>query len=366
MLAVSGFSASAAPVSSYQQSANVTVIKSGAEFLEKLKSELEAANPYIVLHLDKSVSGEKLLNDNEFNEIISMTILMIRNTTRRNNVVVSDYVTYEIEAVYRDDIKLLNAFKNPELVSKLSKGEKETLDKAKSIIAKIITPGMTDYEKLTAIHDYLAKNSKYDMRVYTGGMPESSKKCEGILLYGNGVCSAYSSAMMLLLGMENIECVFVSGTGTDNGVTEAHAWNKVKIDGDWYNVDTTWDAPMDEADGRVYHSYLYFCQTDDFFRKDHKWNEAAFPQKATATKYNYYVYNDIFVSDYNSFKTAVANAVSKRVSESEIDVLLYVENYDSQKYALDFIFGLSRDVSNISYSIIDGSEGEMELTIFFE
>lgn len=367
MLTASSFPVFAAAVSAKQQQLeDVELIKSSGEFLEKLRKELARASTFIVLNVDKSVNGEKLLKDNEFAEISSMSILMIKNTVRRNNKTVSEYITFEIEPVYRDDIIILNAFKNPDLAGSLSNGEKETLNKAKSILEKNITAEMTDYEKLTAIHDYLAKNSKYDMRVYTGGMPESSKKSEGILLYGNGVCSAYASAMMLLLGMEDIECIFVTGTGIDDGVSEAHAWNKVKIDGEWYNVDTTWDAPLNKTDGKVYHNYVYFCQTDDFFRKDHIWNEEAFPQKATATKYNYYVYNNMLVSDYDSFKAAVAKAVKERESESEINVLLYVKNYDSKKYELDFIFDLHRDISNISYSIIDGSEGEMELIIFFE
>ena len=42
---------------------------------------------------------------------------------------------------------------------------------------------------------------------------------------------------------------------------EAHAWNIVKVDGQWYHLDTTWNDPVFSAsagDMSDYVSYKYF------------------------------------------------------------------------------------------------------------
>lgn len=48
-----------------------------------------------------------------------------------------------------------------------------------------------------------------------------------------------------------------------------HAWNLVKIDGNWYHVDTTWE---DGNPGK------YVSLTDDEMRKDHKWEQGGLPE----------------------------------------------------------------------------------------
>lgn len=45
----------------------------------------------------------------------------------------------------------------------------------------------------------------------------------------------------------------------------AHAWNQVRIDGNWYNLDATWDA----KGYQLYHSWDYALQSDDAFSSSH-------------------------------------------------------------------------------------------------
>jgi uncharacterized repeat protein (TIGR02543 family) len=49
------------------------------------------------------------------------------------------------------------------------------------------------------------------------------------------VCDGYASAFKLMCMIEGIECKEVTGWAGEN-----HAWNKVKIDGEWFVVDATW------------------------------------------------------------------------------------------------------------------------------
>lgn len=87
---------------------------------------------------------------------------------------------------------------------------------------------MTDLDKLIWIHEYIVANTVYQN---TG---ETADHMGGpTLVEGKGVCEGYAAAMMILLKSENIECKTVAGN--------SHEWAAVKIDGEWYHVDPTWD-----------------------------------------------------------------------------------------------------------------------------
>lgn len=145
-------------------------------------------------------------------------------------------------------------------------------EKSLEIIKKEIKPGMTDLEKEKALHDYIVLNTRYDYENYQNNdIPKESYTTYGVLINGVGVCQGYASAMSKLLNMVGIENQFIIGTGQGSRGTEAHGWNKVKIEGQWYHLDTTWNDPVpDRPDGI---SYKYFNLTDEQMAKDHTWSE---------------------------------------------------------------------------------------------
>ena len=65
--------------------------------------------------------------------------------------------------------------------------------------------------------------------------------------------------------------------------TSAHAWNMVRLDGEWYCVDVTWNDPVDADSSDPQVGHRYFNVTSAFLREnDHQWQEAETPP-ATAT-----------------------------------------------------------------------------------
>ena len=54
------------------------------------------------------------------------------------------------------------------------------------------------------------------------------------------ICEGYSRSMLYLLQRLGFKNIYIVGM-TNNGF---HAWNKVDIDGKWYNLDSTWDDTM--------------------------------------------------------------------------------------------------------------------------
>ena len=100
--------------------------------------------------------------------------------------------------------------------------------KVDDIVAQVITPGMSDYQKALALHNWLIFNANYD-HTYTWF------SAEGVLLHGAGVCQSYAEAYRLMLTRVGIENTLEHG---DN-----HVWNMAKLDGKWYHIDCTWDDP---------------------------------------------------------------------------------------------------------------------------
>ncbi len=143
----------------------------------------------------------------------------------------------------------------------------ECMKLAKEVIKKIITNGMSDFEKAKAIHDYMLVNIDYDYDDYLKNtIPYESYNVIGALKNKYAVCAGYAKTFKLLCELADLECTYVVGTARGY-----HAWNQVKIDGKWYNVDVTWDDPVNEDkvfDDHYYNNYNYFLVSDEQF-SDH-------------------------------------------------------------------------------------------------
>ena len=69
--------------------------------------------------------------------------------------------------------------------------------------------------------------------------------------------------------MSGVECLTVVGAAFNS--TGDHAWNMVKLDGEWYCVDVTWDANGREQMGGSY-EWRYLNLTSDEKGKNHQWD----------------------------------------------------------------------------------------------
>lgn len=72
---------------------------------------------------------------------------------------------------------------------------------------------------------------------------EETKICrnlEGGLLNKTCVCAGYAEIVRNVFSCCGIEVRYISGNNINEGET-GHAWNQIKLDGIWYNMDLTWD-----------------------------------------------------------------------------------------------------------------------------
>ena len=195
------------------------------------------------------------------------------------------------------------------LYSIFSKSEKDACEvKLKNKIEEIISKipkNSDDYEKELFLHNYIIDNCSYknvsnNPKIFTS---------YGCLIDKIAVCEGYSKAMQILLCNCGVECKTVAGIG--NG--EPHMWNMVKIGGDWYHLDVTWDSADKNS------RYMYFNVDDKTIKKNHSIGEQfqvaglLRPHKmynfdlpkCTAKKYNYYERNSAKISSYNCEKSII-------------------------------------------------------------
>ncbi len=118
-----------------------------------------------------------------------------------------------------------------------------------------INSGMSEMEKAITLHDYIVLNCEYDYsNLQAGTLPKEVYTAYGVLVDRKAVCQGYALAYKLLLNKAGIECYMVSSDAMN------HAWNLIKLDGQYYQVDTTWDDPIiNRADrfGEVRHNYMF-------------------------------------------------------------------------------------------------------------
>ena len=115
----------------------------------------------------------------------------------------------------------------------------------------------TDLEKVFYVHEWLVQNIAYD-REHLSDDVQDDHNLRGALLEGTAVCDGYAKTYVLTLRKLGITGVLV--TSKDIG----HAWNIVELDGNWYQVDCTWDDPVDGSDqlGYCMHKHL-LCTTEE-------------------------------------------------------------------------------------------------------
>ncbi|MBE4907106.1 hypothetical protein IMZ08_03415 [Bacillus luteolus] len=158
--------------------------------------------------------------------------------------------------------------------SDVQKMRQELDTKIKAIIESIDT-NLSNYEKVKKVHDYIVLTSEYDYQnLLSNTLPSESYSIYGVLVKNVAVCDGYSKTMNLLLSKLGIEAKYISGMG--DGIP--HSWNLVKLDGQWYHVDATWNDPVPDRKGMV--RYDYFLVSDEVMEETHVWKKASFPTAA--------------------------------------------------------------------------------------
>lgn len=191
-----------------------------------------------------------------------------------------------------------------EKVDSFARDFKSSYTDAADLALQLTKPFQTDGEKARALFAWVAENIRYDYAKFKNHGPRphftgrtvremqqqkeqwEEDEIHNTLRKKKGVCADYSRLYQRMCDATGVECVTVSGlsrTLRDRG--GAHAWNAVKIGGQWRLIDVTWGAGyIDDDTDKFVRRYSpgFFATVPELFILNHlpdeeKWQLLAHP-----------------------------------------------------------------------------------------
>lgn len=132
-------------------------------------------------------------------------------------------------------------------------------------VTKLARPAqsMTDWEKERYVHDFICQNARYDKL-----KKPYSHEILGPLGQGVGVCEGMAKSVKALCDALGLWCIVViSHAAPEQGVRYRHAWNILRLEGNYYHLDATFDRTL-SGEGPT--RYDYFNLDDRRIFRDHQ------------------------------------------------------------------------------------------------
>ena len=171
----------------------------------------------------------------------------------------------------------------------------------------------SEYAKALWLHDWLLDQLEYDNTL-------KWSSAESALTRKLGTCQSYESAYAKLLtaaGIENSET---------RDTYDGHTWNAMKLDGQWYQTDCTWDDSSDNwysFDQR----HLYFGLTDELMAIAHPGHSKIYTTddyktRSTSLADNYFVRT----GDASKWAKAYTDRIQKNLDAGKTEFEIAADN----------------------------------------
>lgn len=191
----------------------------------------------------------------------------------------------------------------------------------------------SESEKALFLHDLICERFEYDDELKNDDIYD-------FLLFGKGTCEAY----MLLYTAVLRECGIESHFAASDTLT--HIWNIVRIDGEWYHVDLTWD---DSASADIVSRRHFLCSDKSALERGHRDWYSPTDFSCTSEKYEKFNFDEFL----------------------QIDVKLGDVNHDGEVSLLDLLILRSRLAEKSSADLctfcadadLDGAISEADMDI---
>lgn len=125
-------------------------------------------------------------------------------------------------------------------------------EEVESLTAYLIRPAGNDREKVRSFFIWIAENIHYDVQAYQAFDPYKISKItpNDVLTNKKAVCQGYSELFQEMCRLAGVQSYVVPGyskgfgylPGNKSFRSADHAWNAVKVDGQWYLLDVTWGS----------------------------------------------------------------------------------------------------------------------------
>ena len=136
-------------------------------------------------------------------------------------------------------------------------------------VEKLVRPAakFSEWDKEKYVHDFICANIRYDKL-----KKPYSHEIIGPLGHGVGVCEGIAKSVKILCDALGVWCVIaICGNNPEKGIKYRHTWNIVRINGQYYHLDATFDNTLGRnMDDSVSIRYDYFNLDDKNIFRDHE------------------------------------------------------------------------------------------------
>ena len=189
---------------------------------------------------------------------------------------------------------------------------------------------MSAYDVALRLHVKMISAVDYDTialeRQKSAGGPQAGqidylRTICGVFLDRKAVCEGYARAMQYLLQKCGVECAEAAGfIRKPNGENAGgHAWNILKLDGEYYYLDTTWDDSsntIQEVKTNDLGLDYFAVTTEEITRTRDLTMCPAEPPRCEAIRCNYYQHNDLVLDGYDPERIKVIAQNAAKAGQS--------------------------------------------------
>ncbi len=172
------------------------------------------------------------------------------------------------------------------VVKHVSQTPSSVTDNTTQLSNYLTAPFNTEKEKLASIYFWVAKNIRYDdelaksPRLYL----EIREVVDEVMKSKSGVCQHYAELYAELSRLAGLQVFVVDGYTLEYGkiADVSHAWNIVKLSGNWYFIDATWANAVIKSTSKKTFPQTYFMVTPEESIETHMpfdpiWQILSFP-----------------------------------------------------------------------------------------
>lgn len=170
------------------------------------------------------------------------------------------------------------------------------INRAAEELLQNLSQDADDYEKVKYVYETVILHTDYKKDA-----PDNQNICS-CLLAGESVCQGYAKTVQFLLNRAGINGTLVSGTVYGG---QAHAFNLVQVDGQYYYVDATWGDPSYQSEEQEGQSgslpqinYDYLCVPAELLKKTHTVDTSFALPECNSMDANYYVREGAYFTGY--------------------------------------------------------------------
>lgn len=233
-------------------------------------NKIKGASKYNILRSKKKKNGYKKI----------ATVKSSKTTYKDTKITEKNNYYYKVQAILPNSKKITSNIKTKVKVKGNYKAGSvygpslsgSQLKQVKDYVANFVNvytePGMDDFYKVLAAHDYLCNRCSYETR---GWSVNYANTALGALKYKKAQCSGYSRAFKALCDGMGISCRYVHANS--NAYNPSHQWNLVRVDKKWYLI----DVQLNDSSGGYFCFLIGKNTSEQYFGNIYKYSTKGMP-----------------------------------------------------------------------------------------